>query len=189
MIQTTLTEDNYHQRHQNITIHEVEHHINHNQKIAIIITQILEIKEIIKDIGNQTTTITEVPVITESITVETEVTVTIEIITILDTTIVDQVQDIQTKTIQDNSHHITKIIVIIAKVDKDTTAEILVETTKIDNVLLLTTDITQTIITKMTAEIDHKKTITDIIIKNDAMMETDITITIIIIIAKTEKIT
>ena len=38
----------------------------------------------------------------------------------------------------------------------------------------------------MTAEINHKKTITDIIIKNDAMMETDITITIIIIIAKTE---
>ena len=33
----------------------------------------------------------------------------------------------------------------------------------------------------MTAEINHKKTIADIIIKNDAMMETDITITIIII--------
>ena len=150
-----------------------------------MITQILEILEIIKDIGNQTTTITEVPVITETITVETEVTVTIEIITITDTTIVDQVQDIQTEAIQDNSRHITKIIVIIAIIDKDTTAEILVETKNIDNVLIVTTDITQTIITKMTAEINLKKTITDIIIKNDAMMETDITIIIIIIIAKT----
>ena len=117
---------------------------------------ILEIIEIIKDIGDQTTTITEVPVITETIIVETEVTVTIEIITITDTTIVDQVQDIQTETIQDNSHHITKIIVIIAIIDKDTTAEILVETTNIDNVLIVTTDITQTIITRMTAEIKYK---------------------------------
>ena len=185
MIQTTLTEDNYHQRHQYITIHEVEHHIHHNQEIAIIIiTQILEIIEIIKDIGNQTTTITGVPVITETIIVETEVTVTIETITITDTTIVDQVQDIQTEAIQDNSQHITKIKVIIAIIDKDTTAEILVETTNIDNVLIVTTDITQSIITRMTAEINHKKTITDIIIMNDAMMETDIII--IIIIAKTE---
>ena len=144
--------------------------------------------EIIKDIGNQTTTITGVPVITETIIVETEVTVTIETITITDTTIVDQVQDIQTEAIQDNSQHITKIIVIIAIIDKDTTAEILVETTNIDNVLIVTTDITQSIITRMTAEINHKKTITDIIIMNDAMMETDIIIIIIIIIiiAKTE---
>ena len=108
---------------------------------------------------------------------ETEVIVTIEIITIIDTTIVDQVQDIQTKTTQDNSHHITKIIVIIAITDKDTTAEILVETTNIDNVLIVTTDITQTMITRITAEINHKTTITDIIIKKDAMMETDIIIT------------
>ena len=188
MIQTTLTEDNYHQRHQYITIHEVEHHIDHNQEITIIIiiTQILEIIEIIKNIGDQTTTITEVPAITEIITVETEVIVTIEIITIIDTTIVDQVQDILTETIQDNSHHITKIIVIIAIIDKDTTAEILVETTNIDIVLIVTTDITQTIITRITAEINHKMTITDIIIKNDAMVETDITVTIIIIITKTD---
>ena len=190
MIQTTLTKDNYHQRHQYTTIHEVEHHIDHNQEIAIIkiiiITQILEIIEIIKDVGDQTTTITEVPVITKTITVETEVTVTIEIKTITDTTIVDQVQDIQTETIQDNSHHITKIIAIIAIIDKDTTAEIRVGTTNIDNVLIVTTDINQTIITRMTAEINHIKTITDIIIKNDAMMETDITLTIIIIITKTE---
>ena len=138
MIQTTLAEDNYHQRHQYITNHEVEHHIDHNQEITIIIiiTQILEIIEIIKDIGDQTTTITEVPAITEIITAETEVIVTIEFITIIDTTIVYQVQDIQTETIQDNSHHITKIIVIIAIIDKDTTAEILVETTNIDNVLI-----------------------------------------------------
>ena len=82
MIQITLTEDNYHQRHQYATIHEIEHHIDRNQEITIIIiitiiTQILEIIEIIKDIGDQTTTITEVPAITEIITVETEVIVTI----------------------------------------------------------------------------------------------------------------
>ena len=185
MIQTTLTDDNYHQRHQYITNHEVEHNLDHSQEIAIIVTQLLEIIEILKDTVNQTTTITEVPVITETITVETEVTVTIEIITITDTTIVDQVQDIQTKAIQDHSHHITKPIVIIAIIDKDTTAEILIETTNIDNVLIVTTDITRTIVTKMTAEINHKKTIRDNIIKNDAMMEKDIII-IIIITAKTE---
>ena len=184
MIQTTLTEDNYHQRHQYTTIHEVEHHIDRNQGIAIIVTQILEIIKTTKDIENQIITITEALVITETITIETEVTATIEIITITGTTIVDQVQDIQTETIQDNNHHITKIIVIITIIDKDTTAEIIIETTNIDNVQVVTTDITQTIVTRMTTKVNHKEnTITDIIIKNDAMTETDI---VIIIIAKTE---
>ena len=173
-------EDKYHQRHQYITTHEVENHKDNNQEITIIIiiiiiTQILEIIEIIKNIGDQATTITEVPAITEIITVETEVIVTIEVIT--DTTIVDQAQDIQTETTQNNSHHKTKIIVIIAITDKDTTARILVGMTNIDNVRIVTTDITQTIITRITAEINHKTTITDTIIKKNAMMETDIIIT------------
>ena len=37
-IQITLTEDNYHQRHRYITIHEVEPHTDHNQGIIITTT-------------------------------------------------------------------------------------------------------------------------------------------------------
>ena len=183
MIQITLTEDNYHQRHRYITIHEAEPHTDHNQGTIIITTKILEIIGIIKDTGSHTITITEVQVITEKITVEAEETATIEITIIIDT-IVDQVQDIQTETTQDNNHHIKEIITtIITTTDKDIPAEIQTETTDLDNVQVVTIEITQTIITETTGEILHKENkIKGITLKNDEMKEINTTI----IITKTE---
>ena len=182
MIQITLTEDNYHQRHRYITIHEVEPHTDHNHETIIITTQILEIIGIIKDIGNHIITITEVQVIIETITVEAEETATIEI-TIITDTIVDQVQDIRSETTQDNNHLITEIITTITILDKDITAEIQTETTDLDNVQVVTIEITQTTITETTGEINHKENkIKEITLQNDEMKE----INIIIIITKTE---
>ena len=189
MIQITLTEDNYHQRHQYITIHEAEPHTDQNQgtiitTTIITTTQIIEIIGVIKDTGNHTITITEVQHITETITVEAEETATIEI-TIITDTIVDQVRDIQTETTRDNNHHITEIIIItiITITDKDITAEIQTETTDLDNVQVVTIDITQIIIIETTGEIHHKENkIKGITLKNDEMKEINITI----IITKTE---
>ena len=183
MIQITLTEDNYHPRHRYITIHEVEPHTDHNHETIIITTQILEIIGTIKDIGNQIITITEVQVIIETITVETEETATIEI-TIITDTIVDQVQDIQIEKTLDNNHHTTEIIITITITDKDITAEIQTETTDLDNVQVVTIEITQTTITKTTGEIRHiENKIKEITLQNDEMKEINITI---IIIKRTE---
>ena len=137
---------------------------------------------IIKDIGNHIITITEVQVIIETITVEAEETATIEI-TIITDTIVDQVQDIGTETTQDNNHHITEKIITITITDKDITAEIQTETTDLDNVQVVTIEITQTTITETTGEIHHKENkIKGITLQNDEMKEINITI----IITKTE---
>ena len=137
---------------------------------------------IIKDIGNDIITITEVQVIIETITVEAEETATIEI-TIITDIIVDQFQDIRTEITQDNNHHITEIIITITITDKDITAEIQTETTDLDNVQVVTIEITQTTITEMTGEIPHKENkIKGITLQNDEMKEINITI----IITKTE---
>ena len=180
LTQTTLTEDNYHQSHQYITIHEAEHNTDHNQGTII---PILEIIGYTKDTENQRTTITEVQVITETITAETEVTATIERTFITNTIIVDQVRDIQTETTQDNNHHITEIIItIITITDKDITAETQILTTNIDNVLVVTIDISQIIITETIGEIHHKENkIKGITLKNDEMKEINM-----VIITKTE---
>ena len=144
--------------------------------------QILEILGIIKDIGNHIITITEVQVIIETITVEADETATIKI-TIITDTIVDQVQDIRTETAQDNNHHITEIITTITIIDKDITAEIQTETTDLDNVQVVTIEITQTTITETTGEIHQKENkIKEITLQNDEMKE----INIIVIITKTE---
>ena len=177
-------EDNYLQHHQYTTVHEAEPHTDHNQETIIITMQILEIIGVIKDTGNHTITITEVQVITETITVEAEETATIETTIITDTKIVDQVRDIQTQTTQDNNHHITEIIITIITIsDKDITAKIQTETTDLDNVQVVTKDITQTIIKETTGEFHHKENkIKGITLKNDEMKE----INIKIIITKTE---
>ena len=73
MTQTTSMEDNYHQRHQYTTIHEAEHHTDHNQEVITIVTHIPEITEITKRIENQRITITEVSAIIKTIIVGTEV--------------------------------------------------------------------------------------------------------------------
>ena len=137
---------------------------------------------IIKDIGNHIITITEVQVIIETITVEAEETATIEI-TIITDIIVDQVQDIRTEITQDNNHHITEILITITITDKGITAEIQTETTDLDNVQVVTIEVTQTTITEMTGENHHKENkIKGITLQNDEMKEINITI----IITKTE---
>ena len=134
------------------------------------------------DIEKHIITITEVQVIIETITVEAEETATIEI-TIITDTIVDQAQGIQTETTQDNNHHITQTIITITITDKDITAEIQTETTDLDNVEVVTIEITQTTITETTGKIHHKENkIQEITLQNDEMKEINITI----IITKTE---
>ena len=134
------------------------------------------------DIENHIITITEVQVIIETITVEAEETATIEI-TIITDTIVDQAQDIQIETTQDNNHHRTEIIITITITDKDITAEIQTETTNLDNVQVVTIEITQTTLTETKGEIHHKENkIKEITLQNEEMKEINITI----IITKTE---
>ena len=128
------------------------------------------------DIENHIITITEVQVIIETITVEAEETATKEI-TIITDKIVDQVQDTQTETTQDNNHHITEIITTITITDKDITAKIQAEATDLDNVQVVTIEITQTTITETTGEIHHKENkIKGITLQNDEMKEINITI-------------
>ena len=67
--------------------------------------------------------------------------------------------------------------------DKDITAEIQTETTDLDNVQVVTIEITQTTKTETTGEIHHKENkIKKITLQNDEMKEINITI----IITKTE---
>ena len=114
----------------------------------------------------------------ETITVEAEETVAIEI-TIITDTIVDQAQDIQIETTQDNNHHITETIITITITDKDITAQIQTETTNLDNVQVVTIEITRTTITETTGEIHHKENkIKEITLQNEEMKEMNITIVI-----------
>ena len=116
------------------------------------ILQIVETTEITKDIGTlKDLTMIEVYAITKTIITEAEITVTIGIITIIDTIIADQIQDTQIAVIQDITHHTTEIIFIIAKntTNKDNTAKTQTEVIDTDNDQRVTIDIILTIITEI----------------------------------------
>ena len=170
-------EDNYHQHHQYTTVQEAERHIDHNQEITTIIRQIT--KETTIRITNITV---ETQVITETISIEVEQTATTETIVIIDITIVDQTQDIQTIVNQDTNHHITEIIIIITIIiiiitEKDSTAEIQIELIDTDKDQIAITDIIQTITIDPIEEVRHiENKTTDINQKTEEQVETDITI-------------
>ena len=120
--------------------------------MEITILQIVETTEITNDIGTlKDLTMIEVYAITKTIITDAEITVTIGIITIIDTIIADQIQDTQIAVIQDITHHTTEIIFIIAKntTNKDNTAKTQTEVIDTDNDQRVTIDIILTIITEI----------------------------------------
>ena len=140
-----LMDDNYHQHHQFTTIHEAEHHIDHNHELdttiipLVKITEINKITEILTEI-----TIIEVAAIIETIIIELELIATIETVIITDTTIVDQTPDIRTVGFQDKIHHTTEVITIttiINIINKETIVETQTEVIDIDNDQIVTIDI------------------------------------------------
>ena len=143
-------DDNYHQHHQFITIHEAEHHIDHNHDMDTTIIPLVKITEINKITGilTEITTI-EVAAIIETIIIEVELIATIETVIITDTTIVDQTRDIRTVVFQDKIHNTTEAITIITTTinitDKETIAETQTEVIDIDNDQIVTIDIILTI--------------------------------------------
>ena len=146
MIQTMLMDDKYHQHHHFTTIHEAEHHIDHNHEMYTTIIPLVKITEINKMTGILTEiTMIEVAAIIEAITIEVELIATIETVIITDTTIVDQTRDIQTVIFQDKIHHATELITIITTTinitDKETIAETQTDTIDIDNDQIVTIDI------------------------------------------------
>ena len=136
-------------------LHEVEHHIDHNQELIPTIPHITETIEIIKDIETRIIIITiEAEVIIETIIIEAELTVTTETLIIIDTTIADQTQDTQTAVTQDSIHRITEIIIFITIIiDKDVIVNAQTKVTDTDNDQVVTIHITLTIIIGMTEEI------------------------------------
>ena len=171
--------DNYRQHHLYTTIHEAEHHTDHNQETITRIHQTKETIEATKDIAIQIIIIIEVSAIIGTIITEVELTVITEIIIITDTIIVYQAPDIQTKVTQDSSQHTTEIIIItiITKIitDKDITVKIQTEMTNTDNVLVVIIDIIRTILLEIIEEIHHKKNkTTNITLENDEHMEINI---------------
>ena len=93
-----------------------------------------------------------------------------------DTTIADQARDTQTEVTQDNNQHTIEIItIIITIINRDTTVETQIETIDTDNVLVVTTDITRTIVIETIEGIRQTENkITDITRENNAQMETNI---------------
>ena len=94
-------DDNYHQHHQFTTIREAEHHIYHNHELDIIIIQLVKVTEVnkITEVLTEIKMI-EVAAIIETIIIEVELIATTETLIIADTTIVDQIRDIQTVVFQ-----------------------------------------------------------------------------------------
>ena len=160
MIRITSTDDNYHQHHQYTTIHEAEHHTDHNQEMIPTTPHITETFETIMDFATRIIIITiEAEVILETIIIEVELIVTTEIIIIVDTTIADQAQDTQTAVTQDSIHRTTEIIIIIITIiiDKDITVKTQTKETDTDNDQEVTIDIIlKIIIIEMTEEIQRK---------------------------------
>ena len=141
---------NYHQHHQFTTIREAEHHIVYNHEMDTIIIPLVKITEINKIIGTLTEiTMIEVAAIIETIIIEVELIAKTETINVTDTTIVDQIRDIQTVVFQDNTHHTTELLTIITTTinisDKENIAEIQIEVIDIDSDQILTIDIILTI--------------------------------------------
>ena len=92
-----LVDDNYHQHHQFTTIHEAEHHIDHNHEMDTTIIPLVKITEINKITGILTEiTMIEVAAIIETIIIEVQLIATIETVIITEKTIVDQTRDIRT---------------------------------------------------------------------------------------------
>ena len=150
LIQTMLMDDNYHQHHQFTTIHEAEHHIDHNHEMDTTMIPLVKITEINKITGILTEiTMIEVAATIETIIAEVELIATIKTIIITDTTIVDQTPEIRTVVFQDNVHHTTEVITIITTTinitDKATTVETQTEVIDIDNDQIVTIDIILTI--------------------------------------------
>ena len=83
-------DNNYHQHHQFTTIHEAEHHKNHNHEMSTTIIPLVKLTEInkITEILTEILMI-EVAAIIETTIIEVELIATIETVIITDTTIVD----------------------------------------------------------------------------------------------------
>ena len=81
-----LMDDNYHQHHQLTTIHEAEHHIDHNHEMDTTIIPLVKKTEINKITGTLTKiTMVEVAAIIETIIIEVELIATTETVIITDT--------------------------------------------------------------------------------------------------------
>ena len=143
-------DDNYHQHHQFTTIHEAEHHIDHNHEMDTTIIPLVKRTEINKITGLLTQiTMMEVAAIIETFIIEVEPIATIETVIITDTTIVDQTRDIRTVVFQHNIHRTTEVITIITITinitDKETIAETQTEVIDIDTDQIVTIDIILTV--------------------------------------------
>ena len=143
-------DDNYYQHHQFTTIHEAEHHIDHNHEKDTTIIPLLKIIEINKITGIlREITMIEVAAIIETIIIEEDLIATMETVIITDTTIVDQTREFRTVNFQVEIHHTTEVITIITTTinitDKETIAETKTEVIDTDNDQIVTIDIILTI--------------------------------------------
>ena len=170
-------DDNCHQHHQSITIHETEHHINHSQETDTLIDLTARITETTKDLEiTIEVTTTEAQVTIEISRAEAEITDIIEMINIIDK-ITDQIHYIQFVATHDKIRHLTEIttivIITINTTDKDTIAETQMEMVDLDTDRTATTVNTIPIIIKNMREEVHRieNKITDIIQETETMID------------------